>query len=213
MALAYAVATQNQLVAGRIISRGMLLFDFPSGLWGFWTGLGPFTYNTVTYIGAGSLIQLDNLEESSDGSATSFLLRLSAIPNSDLSPDRLQTIEAEAYHLRPVTVMTAYFHPDTNALLSVETEIRGYVDYIKHVNKSSGEYMLEGYCESKALDNQKTGYRSRNDADQKLISATDRSLKFAHNAHVQHIYWGRAAPAVHPRPPTKTKYGKGAKGG
>lgn len=213
MPLAIAGATQTQLDAGRIISRGMVLFDLPSGLWGFWTGVGLFNYNAVDYVGAGSLITLDDLEETADGSATSFVLKLTSIPNSDLTPDRLNTIEDEAYHLRPVTIMTAYFHPDTKGLLSVETEIRGYVDFIQHIDKVGGEKVLLGYCESKALDNQKAGYRSRNDADQRLIDANDRGLKFAHNAHVQHIYWGRNPPQAHPRPSNKTKYGnKGKKG-
>lgn len=208
MALAIDAASQATLDSGRSIERGLLLFNFPSGTYGFWTGLGPFVYNSITYVGAGTLIELDDFEQSMDGSAVSFVLSLTAIPNSELSPDVLATIESEDYHNRPMTVATAYFDPDTAALLSVETEIRGYVDKIVHQKKSNGDWVYKAYCESKALDNQKTGYNKRDDQNQRLINSTDRGLRWASNTRAQKIYWGRATPAPAPKPVTPPKYGR-----
>ncbi len=39
MPLSFAPATVAQMASGRSAERDMILFDFPSGLWGFWSGL------------------------------------------------------------------------------------------------------------------------------------------------------------------------------
>ena len=49
MRSSFLPATQASLDAGRIVDRRLVLLNFASGLYGFWSGLGPFTYNGVTY--------------------------------------------------------------------------------------------------------------------------------------------------------------------
>src|SRR4051812_31410285 len=134
----FAPATQDALDAGRIVDRRMVLFDFASGLYGFWSGLGPFVYNGTTYQGAGSLLQIEGVRQTSDLSAVQVVGRLTGIPNSALSPDVLATIESEVYHQRPCTLAVAYFHPTTYALLSVEIDYRGVIDRIVHKEQVDG---------------------------------------------------------------------------
>lgn len=187
----YSAGTLAALAAGRLVERGLLLFDFPSGLYGFWTGAGPITIEGQTYTGAGSLIEVDSIGSSAGLSAVPLVLRLTAVPSSDLSPDVLASIEQEQYHQRPITISTAYFDPDTRGLIAVERVYRGYIDQITHQLQAGGGAVLEAHCESRSLDHARTGFRRRSDADQRRIDAADASFEHAAVVGSVDIYWGR----------------------
>jgi hypothetical protein len=166
-------------------------FTFPSGTYRFWTGQGILTYSGNDYTGAGSLIDIQQIDGVSDLSSVPLLVTLTSVPNSDLSPDVLATIEAETWHQAPVKISRAYIDPDTRTLLSVERFYSGYIDKIDHEDQIGGGAVLKAYSESKSRDHLKTGYRTRSDADQRLINATDGGLMMAATAGVQDIFWGR----------------------
>lgn len=179
------------LASGRAVSRALILVTFPSGSYGFWTGQGVLTYSSQDYVGAGGLIDIQQIGGVSDLSAVPLLLTLTSVPNSDLSPDILATIEGESWHQAPVKISRAYFDPDTRTLLSVERFYSGYIDKIDHEDQIGGGAVLKAYLESKARDHLKTGYRTRSDSDQRWLNATDGGLALAATAGVQDIYWGR----------------------
>ncbi|WP_375458891.1 DUF2163 domain-containing protein [uncultured Enterovirga sp.] len=193
MALALAGPTQTALDAGRIVDRAMILFDLGSGQYGFWSGLGPFTFEEITYVGAGSLIALDGVRQTSDLSAVQVKATLTSIPDTALTPDILATIEAEQYHQRPCTIMTAYFDPDTAALLSVEVEFRGMIDRIVHTEAVDRAAVLECHLESRFRDHTKTGYRMRSDGDQRRINPLDDGLAHVATVHSEQILFGRVS--------------------
>lgn len=172
MPRSYNAAVQSALDAGRVVDRLLVELDFASGLYGFWSGLGPFVWNGITHVGAGSLISIEGIKQTSDLSAVAVVGRLSS-----LSPAVLATIENEVYHQRPCVISTAYFNAETYALLNVEVEYRGYIDRIVHVEKTGGEAALEVHLESRFRDHLKTGYRVRSDQDQRNLFPTDDSLK------------------------------------
>ena len=188
---AFNADTVAQLETGRIAKRDMLLFTFPSGSYGFWSGQGPLEYNGVTYIGAQQLIKLEALGSAAGMAALAITATLTSIPNTELTPNVLATIENEDWHQTPVVISKGYFNPDTRELISVERMFRGYFDKLDHITQTGDEYTLTAYFESKARDYQKIGYRMRGDADQRLINATDNSLQYAAVVSQQTISWGR----------------------
>ena len=192
----FTAATQAALDAGRIVDRRMVLLDLGSGLYGFWSGLGPFSYNGVTYQGAGSLLEIDGVRQTSDLSAVQVVGRLTGIPNSLLTPDVLATIESEVYHQRPCTLAIAYFHPSTFALLSVEVDYRGVIDRIVHREQSDDAAVLEVQLESRFRDHQKGGYRVRSDADQRRIDPNDDSLRHVTQVVNEQVIFGRLDSAT-----------------
>lgn len=204
MARALALATTDALDSGVIVDRGLILFDLGSGLYGFWTGLGPFTYGGVTYVGAGSLIAVDGVRQTSDLSSVQVVARLTAIENTDLTPDVLATIEQEVYHQRPCTISTAYFNAETYELLSVEVEYRGYIDRLVHAESVGGEAVLEAHLESRFRDHQRSGYRVRSDADQRRIHPTDNGLRHVTKVATEKVLFGRSE-----QPPPQPKKKKG----
>ncbi|MFG1417010.1 DUF2163 domain-containing protein [Xanthobacter sp. V0B-10] len=179
------------LDAGRVVIRDMIDFQLGGGTYGFWSGIGSLSYAGLTYVGAGSLIKVGDLDYVSDLSSAAVTFALAGIANSDLTPDTLASIEDEDYHGRPVILRRAYIHPDTRALVSVERIWRGYIDQISHTYTIGGEAVLEVACESRARDNTRRGYRTYADADQRRIDPADGSLRHAATASKATIYWGK----------------------
>lgn len=209
MALAFDPATQTALQAGRVADRGMILFDLGSGLYGFWTGLGPWMHGGVSYVGAGGLISIEGVKQVSDLSAVQVTARLASKAGTPLTPDILATIEDEDWHQQPVMISTAYFDPDTSALLSVEVEYRGVIDKLTHLIGEDGEAVLEGQFESRFRDHQRSGSRVRSDLDQRQIDPADDGLRHVTTVATDKILFGRStAPAPAPvyTPPKKKKF-------
>lgn len=185
--------TLASLQSSEIKHRGMILFDFPSGQYGLWEGSSVFTHDGIDYQPGGQLLEIDDMSFSSGLAAQGLTVRLSAVPNSNLTPDVLATIEDEQYIGRPVTIYSAYFDPN-GALLSVERVWRGYVDQMRHEfspQPNGGSMALVCQIESKNLDNQKRGHRMRGSADQARISAGDKFFDHVAVIAQQEINWGR----------------------
>ncbi len=203
-------ATQTALDSGRIIEREMVLFDLAEGLYGFWSGVGPFTYNGVVYTGAGSLIEVDTIKQGSSLEAEGIAVRLTEVPNSDLSPDVLASIESYTYHQRPVELMSVFFDAETYAVLSVELVFSGYIDQVVHDNNVEGNAYVEARLESRFRDHQRRGYRVRSDSDQKRIDATDNGFRHVGVVASETILFGRtasqAAQQAQAAPPKKKSF-------
>lgn len=176
------------LDSGRANIRGMLVFLFGSGTYAFWTGTAPFVFGGLTYL-PGGIIDVAAIPGSWGMNAQGLRISLSSAKDDRLTPAILATIEAEDYHQRPVTVSDAYFHPETGALLFIEPVYRGFVDTIVHEDGPNGRLVVN--CESRALDNNREGYRIRSSADQVLISAGDRFFEHAEVAGKTEVFWGR----------------------
>lgn len=175
---------------GRADVRGMILFVLGTGTYGFIRSLQPMIYSGVTYQ-PGGLIEVSDIPGALDRSAQAFTVTLAASPDDGLTPEVLQTIEAEDYRDRPVTVYDAFFHPDTGALLHVQALKRGYVDTIDHIDDPENGYTLVANCESRALDYTRTNSRRRTAVDQARRSAGDQFFEHAAMRGREEIFWGR----------------------
>lgn len=179
---------------GRISIRGLLRFDFGTGSYGFIRSNAPFSYNGLTYK-PGGIINVSDLAFATGLAAQQFTVTLAASLDDGLTPAVLQTIEAEDYRDRPVTIMDAMFHPDTGALLFVQTMMRGYVDTIDHITTQQAGYTLVANCESRALDYTRMNGRKRSDLDQQRRNTGDRFFQHASTRGREQIYWGQVTPS------------------
>ena len=187
--------------AGRISTRQMIRFDFGTGTYGFIADNDALTYGDRTYRPFG-LIEISDLGGGIGTTANGdFTLRLAESAEFDLTPDMLTRIEEEDYRDRPVRVMDAHFHPDTCALLQVETVARGYVDTIQHHFGQDGGAYIEAMCEGRQLDYSRKNGRYRSIADQKRRDEGDRFFEHAATAGRVELVWGRAgASGAQPSP-------------
>ncbi len=178
---------------GRVNIRGLIRFDFGTGTYGFIKALSPLEYNGLLYK-PGGIISVSDLGSATGLSAQQFTITLAASPDDGLTPEVLQTIEAEDYRDRPVKIYDAHFHPDTNELLFVAPMKRGYVDVIDHVDSATDGYTLIASCETRALDYARTNGRKRSNADQNRRSAGDTFFQHAAMRGRETIYWGQLKP-------------------
>lgn len=199
----YDAPTQAALAASGIVRRGMILFQFPSGNYGFWDGGEPIVYNSITFKPGGQLIEVNAGEQTLGLDANAITLKLYANPDGGLTPNVLATIEAEDYAQRPVTIYKAIFNADTRALISVIPVWRGYVDTIIH---HIGEpHYIEGRCQSRSIDYTKRGTALASNAQQQQISPGDLGLEYAGTIARLQVPFGREtgkdfAPEVAKRP-------------
>lgn len=183
----------NLLDQGRINIRGLIRFDFGTGTYGFAKSIAPITYSSLVYKPGGA-ISVSDLNDDANMTATQFTVTLAASPDDGLTPEVLQTIEAEDYRDRPVTVYDAYFHPDTNEMLFVQVMKRGYVDTIDHVTTQDVGYTIVANCESRALDYTRVNGRKRSDLDQQRRNPGDGFFLFAAMRGREQVYWGKENP-------------------
>ena len=189
----YSPSTTTALAADAVIVRGMVLFDFPSGRYGFWEGEGPLVWNTITFQGGGQLIEARAAAETTAMQSSAIELSLYENPALGLSADILQTIEAESYHQRPVTIYRAVFDPVTLALVSVDREWSGLIDRVEHV-EGADRYGITAHCESLSLDYTKRGWAIGNGQQQEMVSTGDKFFEFVGVAGKTEIYFGRKLP-------------------
>lgn len=174
---------------GRASIRGLMRFDLGTGTYGFWTGARPFTYGGLQYL-PGGVIKVEDVAATLGFEASGLTITLAEAPDDGLTPEVLATIEAEDYHQRPVTIWDLYLHPDTGAVLMATPVYRGLIDTVRHTSDGE-EAGLIVQCESRAIDNSKTGYRVRSTADQQSMWSTDRFYENAEVAGKQEIFFGR----------------------
>lgn len=175
--------------------RQLIRFEFGTGTYGFINAVQPLVYSGLTYV-PGGLIQVSDFIETTSLTAQGFSITLAESPDDGLTPEVLQTIEAEDYRDRPVKLYDAQFHPHTGALIAVQILKRGYVDKIDHVISKDTGYTLLVNCETRALDYTRTNGRKRTDLDQKRRNPTDGFYQFASTRGREIVYWGKEKVAT-----------------
>lgn len=173
----------------------MVLFDFASGFYGFWTGIETFIHNGLTYVGAGALLDVDMGRRVIEPVAIPLTITARAMPSQGVTSDVLATIEDEAYHQRPVVYSQAFFDPDGGALLSVERLWSGALDTVAHVESADGEASIQITCESRMRDVRLSTGRLRTDVDQRRVDPSDGGLRHVAKAGTVRIDWGRSTEA------------------
>jgi hypothetical protein len=185
--------SKTLLAGGRFIERDAILFDFLEGTYGFWWGEGPFSWNGITFTGAGRLLDIPDISGGGE-MPTEIDVTLSAIPDSGLTPDVLGTIEDYTYHLRPVVLYRFLFSPSTGAMVGTVPIVlfRGQVDQIAQVDDPDGRFTLLAKLVSRAVDYRKTGYLKRGNETQALIAGeTDLGFEHAARAAQERAQWGQ----------------------
>lgn len=186
-----STAVKNLYNEGRISTRQMIRFQFGSGIYGLIARSEPLTFEGVLYKPFG-LIEVSDLGGGTGTTADgSFTLTLAESPDDGLTPEVLIQIEDEDYRDRPVRVMDAHFHPDTNELLQVETVARGYLDVVEHAIDQDRGYVITARCEGRQLDYSRTNGRVRSTADQRRRAPADRFFEHAGRAGRVDVLWGR----------------------
>lgn len=179
-----------QLAAGRVSIRQLVKLGLGSGEYGFALSVEPITYGGLEYKALG-IVDVSDVDFSIGTSANDFTIRLPASTDDDRLPAVLDGFFVEDYRDRPVTVIDAYLHADTGALITGITTKYGYIDQVRLIRNVDGGSWYELECLSRAIDYSRRNGRLANDVDQKRRSAGDKFFEHTAQSGRVQIYWGR----------------------
>jgi hypothetical protein len=191
---AYDASTLTLLRSGRFGVRDLIKFDLAEGTFGFNSGMGPISWDSISWVGAGKLIAISGKTTSVGTGSTPLTVTLSSIPNTDLTPDVVASVETYTYYRRPVTMYRLYHDPDLRTIISAQQRYRGFIDRLTHKRNTDGTYSISAVCETRSKNHQKRGFRRYSDMDQKQLLATDDFFHISAAIVGQDYFWGRQNP-------------------
>ena len=175
---------QNEVTAP--VTRPFLLFQafFDSGTIRFWNGIGDLVYDGDTYTGAGNLLGLSQIDETTKVESRGITLKLSGIPSAMVA-----IALAENYQDRKITVDIGFFDSTGAIVVSPFRFFSGKAD-VMEIQDSGDTATISLSAENDIIILQRVNERRRTHEDQKLESATDTFFKNVTSLQNQQIVWG-----------------------
>lgn len=159
---------------------------FDSGALNLWGGIGNLTANGVEYIGAGTLISVSSVKESSDLQANGVSVELSGVSEPLLSKAR-----DEDYQGRELKVLLGAMDSD-NALINNPFIIfSGFMDTMS-INDAGDTSTITVSVENRLIEFERSRQRRYTAEDQKIDYPNDLGLEFVTEIAEKEIVWGRA---------------------
>jgi hypothetical protein len=156
-----------------------LLFDSPNDLY-FWSGIGNLSLDGETYTGAGDLLGISELRESSDIAAYGATLTLSGIPSSIIS-----VALAEPYQGRRAIVK---FGVDVAGTKTAVTVFTGEMDEM-NIQFGADTVTISLAVESRLVDLNRPRIRRYTDADQQSRFSGDLAFEFVTRLQDEDLQW------------------------
>lgn len=156
-----------------------LLFDAPNALY-FWNGIGDLVLGSQTYTGAGNLLQISELRESSDIAAYGATLTLSGIPTSEIN-----LALAEPYQGRRAVVK---FGVDVAGTKSAVTVFNGEMDEM-NISFGPDTCTISLQVESRLVDLNRPRIRRYTDADHQVRYPGDLAFEFVTRLQNESLQW------------------------
>lgn len=184
-----------------------LLFDGNETL-RLWTGVGTLVYQGVSWVGTGSLLQIDTIEETSEIAAKGATVTLSGVPSEVLSlalSEPYQGRQAKIYFgtfSRGALLQedAAYILLQDGSKILLEdrktdlTEIfAGYMDQM-NIEENTETSTIQLTIENKLIDLERPRTARFTSAYQKSIYPNDLGLDFVEDLQTKELYWGKAGP-------------------
>lgn len=177
------------LETGTFVRRDMILFDMPSGMYGFWNNNYDYTYSGNLYRAIPGVFQVADVPSTSQ-----LVVNRIDINFNRLDPSVGQYIENEAYHRRPVVGYVALINPSTGVIVDVVNWFTAVIDQVEVEEAVGSTSTLIVRLDVGNWELAKSGSRTRSNADQLEIDSTDKGFEYVSAAVTQPIWWGRAGP-------------------
>ena len=177
-AVASRLANDNQKIA-----YGVSL-EFDSGTLNLWSGIGDFVgSDSLTYTGAGELLNIQNVEEDNELSSTNMTISISG-----LSENIVTYATTEDYQNRPVTIKMFFFHPDTDDEIGNVILFKGRMDTLTVNDGESFSVVIS--AENKLIDLTRPKNLFYTAETQNFLHSGDKGLEFVAKIREQTVNWG-----------------------
>lgn len=159
--------------------------EFDSATTRMWSGIGTLDWNGHDWIGGGTLLNIDAVEESTEVRAIGTRVSLSGIP-SELISLALQ----ENYQGRTLTVYLGAFDSSGDIITSPIIIFSGRMD-IMTISEGGSTATIDVTVENRLIDFERTRERRYTSEDQKIEYPNDKGLEFVSSIQDIEIVWGK----------------------
>ena len=174
---------RSEIVGAHV--RPFLLFQafFDTETLRFWNGVGDLIYDSDTYTGAGHLLKLSDMDETSKVESKGITLTLSGVPSSLIA-----IALAEEYQERKVTVDLGFFDASGAIIVDPFRFFSGKAD-IMAILDGAENATISLTAENDIIILQRINERRRTDEDQKLELSTDTFFSRVPSLQNKSIVW------------------------
>lgn len=152
-----------------------------------WNGIGNLVVGGITYVGAGTLLSIGEIAESSELQANGVTATLSGITDPLLAKAR-----DVDYQGRELKVMLGAMDASNGVISSPVTVFSGFMDTMV-INDSAETATIQITVENRLIEFERTRIRRYTAEDQKIDYPNDKGLEFVAEMAEKEIVWGRAS--------------------
>lgn len=165
----------------------LLQCKFDSGDLNLWNGIGTLTVSSVDYVGAGTLLAIGEIAESSELQANGITVTLSGITDPLLSKAR-----DEDYQGRELIVKLGAMDAANAVIADPVTVFSGFMDTMA-INDASETATIQVTVENRLIEFERTRVRRYTAEDQKIDYPNDKGLEFVAEMAEKEIVWGHSS--------------------
>ena len=158
---------------------------FDSGNLNLWSGIGDLTVDSVDYVGAGSLLTIGEISETTEIAANGVRVTLSGVTSPLITKAR-----DEDYQGRELKVLLGAMDASNGVIDDPIVVFSGFMDTMT-INESGDIATIQVSVENRLIEFEKTRVRRYTAEDQKIDYPNDKGLEFVAEMAEKEIVWGR----------------------
>jgi len=179
-------AMQSAVTADLVRPIILVQCAFDSGNLNLWNGVGNLTVNSVDYVGAGTLLAIGEIAETSELKANGITVTLSGITDPLLAKAR-----DEDYQGRELKVLLGAMDASNGVISTPVNVFSGFMDTMV-INDSSETATIQIAVENRLIGFERTRVRRYTAEDQLIDFPNDKGLEFVADMAEKEIVWGRS---------------------
>ena len=158
---------------------------FDSGNLNLWNGIGDLTVDSVDYVGAGTLLSVGEISETSELAANGMNLALSGVTEPLISKAR-----DEDYQGRELKVLMGAMDDSNSVIADPVIIFSGFMDTMV-INDGAETATIQVSVENRLIEFERNRVRRYTAEDQKIDYPNDKGLEFVAEIAEKEITWGR----------------------
>lgn len=160
---------------------------FPSANLNMWSGIGDLTVDSVDYVGAGNLLSVSDVTESTEVRANGVRLSLSGVSSALITKAR-----DEDYQGRELKILLGAMDASNSVIADPVVVFSGFMDTMT-INDAGETAVISVTAENRLIEFEKTRVRRYTAEDQKIDYPNDKGLEFVAELSEKEIVWGQSS--------------------
>lgn len=178
-------AMQNAATADLVRPIFLVQMAFPTANLNMWSGIGDLTVGGVDYIGAGNLLSVGDISESTELQANGIRLSLSGISGALITKAR-----DEDYQGRELKILLGAMDSGNSMIADPVVMFSGFMDTMT-ISDAGETAIISVTAENRLIEFEKTRVRRYTAEDQKIDFPNDKGLEYVAEMAEKEIVWGR----------------------